>query len=83
MMVAMPAGVDWRKATSTGGMAPRVAPSARRSPSARTPIMAWTVNPTDSGSVTATTCMTPESVRRWTRWRTAACESPTSGPSLA
>ena len=34
-------------------------------------------NPTWRGSVTATICMTSAS-RRWTRWRTAASESPTA-----
>ena len=35
-------------------------------------------NPTVSGSVTATICMTPDSTSRCTRWRTAASERPTA-----
>ena len=36
-----------------------------------------------SGSVTATICITPLSVSRWTRWRTAASERPTTLPIAA
>ena len=56
--------------------------AARTSPSIRTPIIAWRPRPSMAGSVTATICMTPRSIRRCTRWRTAACDRPTIGPSL-
>ena len=46
------------------------------------PTSACTANPSVAGSVTATTCMTPRSTRRCTRWRAAACDSPTAGPSF-
>ena len=39
-------------------------------------------SPSDSGSVTATTCITPVSSSRCTRWRTAASESPTAALNL-
>ena len=45
--------------------------------------MAWRAKPSSIGSVTATTCMTPESVSRWTRCRTAASDSPTTLPIAA
>ncbi|CCH80462.1 hypothetical protein BN12_950005 [Nostocoides japonicum T1-X7] len=48
-----------------------------RSPSTRSPIIAWRRKPTWRGSVTATICMTSASRRRWTRWRTAASDRPT------
>ena len=44
------------------------------------PIIAWRLKPSFIGSVTATTCMTPDSVSFCTRWRTAASESPTTLP---
>ena len=47
------------------------------------PIIAWRANPSSSGSVTATTCMTPLSTSRWTRCRTAASDSPTTLPIAA
>ncbi len=47
------------------------------------PIIACRGKPSWSGSVTATICMTPVSSSRWTRWRTAASESPTALPMLA
>ena len=47
------------------------------------PIIAWRANPSSMGSVTATTCMTPLSTSRWTRWRTAASDSPTTLPIAA
>ena len=53
------------------------------SPLVRMPIMAWHANPSSSGSVTATTCMTPPSMSRWTRWRTAASLRPTTLPMAA
>ena len=40
--------------------------------------MAWRVNPTWVGSVTATTCMISESSSFWTRARAAASDSPTA-----
>ena len=62
---------------------PRESRRARRRPRSRSrrrrriPIIAWRAKPICSGSVTATICMTPESSSRWTRWRTAASDSPT------
>jgi hypothetical protein len=47
------------------------------------PIMAWRANPSSSGSVTATICITPPSMSRCTRCRTAASESPTALPIAA
>ena len=44
--------------------------------------MACTAKPSVAGSVTATTCITPRSMSRCTRWRTAACDRPTAGPSF-
>ncbi len=49
----------------------------------RMPIIAWRAKPSSMGSVTATTCMTPLSTSRWTRWRTAASERPTTLPIAA
>ena len=49
----------------------------------RTPTMAWRAKPSSIGSVTATTCITPDSVSRWTRCRTAASDSPTTLPIAA
>jgi len=49
-------------------------------PCALMPIMACRANPSSSGSVTATICITPLSVSRCTRWRTAASDSPTTLP---
>ena len=48
--------------------------------SERTPIIAIRRRPTDSGLVTPTTCSTPASISRCTRWRTAASDSPTAAP---
>ena len=45
--------------------------------------MAWRAKPSSIGSVTATTCITPPSVSRCTRWRTAASDSPTTLPIAA
>ena len=42
------------------------------------PIIACRVNPSCSGLVTATICITPVSTSRATRWRTAASDSPTA-----
>ena len=49
------------------------------SPPTVSPIMAWRPKPIIRGSVTPTICITPESMRRCTRCRTAASESPTAG----
>ena len=57
-------------------------PTPRRSPSMRSPIIAMRRKPSVSGSVTATICTTPDSMRRCTRWRTAASESPTAVASF-
>src|SRR6478609_12062542 len=54
--------------------------AASSGPTTRIPTMAWRAKPSSSGSVTATTCMTPPSMSRWTRWRTAASERPTTFP---
>ena len=45
--------------------------------------MACRAKPSSSGSVTATTCMTPLSISRWTRCRTAASDRPTTLPMAA
>ena len=45
--------------------------------------MACRAKPSWRGSVTATTCITPLSVSRWTRWRTAASDNPTTLPIAA
>ena len=47
------------------------------------PIIAWRAKPSCSGSVTATICITPLSISRCTRCRTAASESPTALPMAA
>src|SRR5680860_1074279 len=47
------------------------------------PIIAWRGKPSSSGSVTATTCITPWSMSRCTRCRTAASDSPTTFPIAA
>src|SRR6478672_2963838 len=47
------------------------------------PIIAWRAKPSSMGSVTATTCITPLSMSRCTRWRTAASERPTTLPIAA
>ena len=47
------------------------------------PTIAWRAKPSSSGSVTATTCITPPSISRCTRWRTAASERPTTLPIAA
>src|SRR4051794_31164557 len=58
-------------------MAAMSSATVRRSPSTLRPIMALRWNPSIDGSVTATICTTPDSTRRWTRWRTAASDRPT------
>ena len=50
---------------------------------ARIPIIACRAKPSSSGSVTATTCITPLSTSRCTRCRTAASERPTTLPIAA
>ena len=60
-------------ASATGSIAPVT----------RTPTIAWRAKPSSIGSVTATTCITPLSVSRCTRWRTAASDSPTTLPIAA
>jgi hypothetical protein len=47
------------------------------------PIIVWRWKPSVIGSVTATICMTPPSISRCTRWRTAASDSPTALPIAA
>src|SRR5215218_7717759 len=47
------------------------------------PTIACRAKPSSSGSVTATTCITPASISLCTRWRTAASERPTTLPIAA
>ena len=63
------------------GIACRAVATVSLGPSVRTPIMAMRRYPIESGLVTATTCITPLSMRRCTRWRTAASDRPTAAPS--
>src|SRR3954454_1456647 len=63
-------------------MAAMSSATVRRSPSTLRPIIALRRKPSIDGSVTATICTTPDSMRRWTRWRTAASDRPTCLASL-
>ena len=67
---------------STSSSSPTASATLRTSPVTDTATMACTANPRVAGSVTATTCITPRSMRRCTRCRTAACDRPTAGPSF-
>ena len=64
-------------------MAVSASATGSRSPSTWMPTIACRRNPTVSGSVTATICITPWSSSFWTRWRTAASDRPTALPIAA
>ena len=61
----------------------RVGDRLERRRSTRIPTIACRAKPSSSGSVTATICITPLSISRCTRCRTAASESPTTLPIAA
>ena len=56
------------------------AAASRVSPLTRRPSVATTPRPRATGSVTATIRISPDSRRRFTRWRVAASDRPTASP---